>query len=404
MKQLDNGIHSVKHVQSAGLHAGLKSDPARKDLALLFFPEGATIAGVFTRNLVKAWPVKHGQKALKENDHYKAILINSGNANACNGVAGQKAMQTIIQQVATTCQINPTEVLVSSTGIIGAPLKTKPFTEHLSTLYKILQVDSSQDAAEAIMTTDTVKKETAYELEIDGTPIRIGAMAKGAGMIHPNMGTMLAYLVMDVACDQSILQELLQKAVDESFNSLTVDGDTSTNDTVFLCATGEQRIDLNEDSLTKLQSLVTQACQDLAQMIARDGEGATKFITIQIDQAATDEDAQTIAKTIATSNLFKTAAFGQDPNWGRILSAIGYSGVTKLDPDCIDIAFLSEQGQVQTCQNGAATDFDPTLAQRILSTADFTVAVNLKQGAGQSTVWTCDLTHDYIEINADYHT
>lgn len=405
MKHLKSGIHNVQHIQSAGLHAGLKSDPTKKDLALLYFPNGATVAGVFTRNLVKAWPVKHGQKALKNNDRYKAILINSGNANACNGISGQNALKTIIQQVATTCQISPADVLVSSTGIIGAPLKTEPFIEQLPTLFQSLQTNSSQDAAEAIMTTDTVKKETAYELEIDGKAIKIGAMAKGAGMIHPNMGTMLAYLVMDVACEQAVLQTLLQKAVDQSFNSLTVDGDTSTNDTVFLCTTGEHSIDLlNENNLAKLQSLITQACQDLAQMIARDGEGATKFITVQVQQAANDEDALTIAKAIATSNLFKTAAFGQDPNWGRIISAIGYSGVTTLDPDQIDIGFSSEYGQVKTCLNGAAIDFDLKLAQRILSAVDFTVEVNLKQGAGCSTIWTCDLSHDYVEINADYHT
>lgn len=404
MKHMTSGIHNIKNIQSTGLHAGLKRNPAKKDLALLYFPKGVTVAGVFTRNLVKAWPVQYGQQALKEHDRFKAILINSGNANACNGIQGKQAMETIIEHTATICQIKPEEVLVSSTGLIGARLKTEPFIQFLPELFQNLQSASSQAIAEAIMTTDTVKKETAYELEIDGKPIRIGGMAKGAGMIHPNLGTMLSYIVMDVACEQPLLQQLLQLAVDKSFNNMTVDGDTSTNDTVFLCTTGEHKIDLTQENIAKLQTLVTQVCQDLAQMIAKDGEGASKFITIEVNQAANDQDALKIAKAIATSSLFKTAMFGQDPNWGRVLSSAGSSGVTTLDPNLIDITYSSEVGEVKPCVKGAVALFDHELASQILTAHDITIVVDLHQGDCKATVWTCDLTYEYVEINAEYHT
>lgn len=404
MKQLDKGIHAVANIQSQALHAGFKSDVAHNDLALIYFPTGATVSGVFTQNLVKAWPVIHGQASLKHHSNFKAILINSGNANACNGPDGEKTMHQAIQELADLCAIKPSEILMSSTGVIGAPLDFFPFKKALPTLVNSLQSESSQAVSESIMTTDTVAKETAYSLEIDGQTVHIGAMAKGSGMIHPNLGTMLAYIVTDIACDQATLNQLLKNAVDVSFNSMTVDGDTSTNDTVLLCATGENSIDLTDHNLATIQSLITKVSQDLAQMIARDGEGASKFITITVGGAQSTEDAKAVAKSLATSNLLKAALFGQDPNWGRALSAIGNSGVETLDPWLIDIIFKSDIGSIQPCRNGAYHPFDPQFAQKILTATDIEMIVELNQGTSQATVWTCDLTHDYIEINADYHT
>lgn len=404
MKHLNKNIHVVKQVQSAALHAGFKQDSEKNDLALIYFPNKATIAGVFTQNLVKAWPVIHGQTALKETSEYSAILINSGNANACNGEVGQQVMHEAIELLADALAVPSEEILVSSTGVIGARLSLEPFKENITPLVNNLQAESGKLVAEAIMTTDTVAKETAYSIEIDGTEIHMGAIAKGSGMIHPNLGTMLAYITTDIACDQETLATLLKQAVDASFNSMTVDGDTSTNDTVLLCATGEKVVDLTTENLAKIQALVTQVCTDLAKKIAQDGEGLSKFMTINVLGATNAQDARTVGKSIATSSLVKTAFYGEDPNWGRVLSAIGNSQVADIDPLKIDILFKSVHGSVQPCKNGSYHPFDINAAEKILTAAEIEIEINLNIGEASATVWTCDLTHDYIVINADYHT
>ena len=404
MQALTSGIHAVKDVLSSSLHAGFKSYAEQDDLALIYFPKGATVAGLFTKNLVKAWPVLYNQHLLENHSTFKAILINSGNANACNGPSGQDTLLKVVDALAEQAQIASQEILVCSTGVIGAPLAFEPFDYALADLVDQLQDTSSVGVAQAILTTDTVSKQTAYSMTIDGQDVHIGGIAKGSGMIHPNLGTMLAFLTIDIACDQSLLQELFNEAVKTTFNRISVDGDTSTNDTVFLCATGEKTMAMTEDNIDLLKKLITQACQDLAQLIIRDGEGASKFISIQVQGAHSSDDASQVAKSIATSSLVKTAICGEDPNWGRVLSAIGNSHVATIDPFKVDIYFKSEFGQVQLCQQGAHCDYSQSLAQRILSAKDIDIIVDLNLANEEAIVWTCDLTHDYIVINADYHT
>lgn len=404
MHPLQSGIHAVNNVQSSSVHAGFKSNATQDDLALIYFPKGATVAGLFTKNLVKAWPVLYDQDLLQRQSTFKAILINSGNANACNGPIGQETLVKVVDELAKQAQIARQEILVCSTGVIGAPLAFEPFEQSIPYLVSQLQSDSSAGIAQAILTTDTVSKETAHSTIIDGQEIHIGGVAKGSGMIHPNLGTMLAFMTINIACDQALLQQLFNEAVEATFNRISVDGDTSTNDTVFLCATGDKSIAVTADNISHLKALITEACQDLAQLIIRDGEGASKFITIHVQGAHSSEDASTVAKAIATSSLVKTALCGEDPNWGRVLSAIGNSQVASVDPYAIDIYFKSEFGQVQPCQHGAHLDFPQALAEKVLSARDVDIIVDLNLASEQAKVWTCDLTHDYIVINADYHT
>lgn len=404
MKKIDGGIHAVSGVQSAAVHAGIRFNPDKKDLALFYFENGATIAGVFTKNQVKAWPVLYDIEQLNKQSEFKAILVNSGNANACNGENGNESMLQSIEETAKVLNISPEEVLVSSTGVIGAHFSAEPFKNYLPVLKENLQDTSSADAAAAILTTDTVPKEVAYELVLDGQIVRIGAMAKGSGMIHPNLGTMLAYLVMNVACDQDMLNTLLLNAVEPSFNSISVDGDTSTNDTVLLATTNDVKVQLNEKNIAALQALITQVAIDLAQMIVADGEGASKFVSIVVSGTKQVADATQAAKAIATSSLVKTAIFGEDPNWGRILSAVGNSGIENLNPQTVDIYFQSDKGRLLVCENGAGLPFDEDKAHEILTENEITIEVNLKSGTESATVWTSDLTHEYVTINAEYRT
>lgn len=404
MKILNTGIHAVKGVQSSAVHAGFKSNVNQNDLALIYFPQGATVAGLFTRNLVKAWPVLYDQALLNNHSDFKAILINSGNANACNGASGQETIEKVVASLAHQAQIDSQEILVCSTGVIGAPLAFEPFEAALPELVSQLQSASSEAVAQAILTTDTISKETAYSMTIDNQTVHIGGMAKGSGMIHPNLGTMLAFLTLDIDCNPELLHHLLIEAVEASFNSISVDGDTSTNDTVFLCATGETTIEMTDKNIASLQALITKACQDLAQAIIRDGEGASKFITVHVQGAYSWEDANKVAQAIATSNLVKTALCGEDPNWGRVLSAVGNSQVANIDPFKVDIYFKSKFGVVQPCHLGSYADFSQNLAKKVLSATDIDIMVNLNLAEAEAKIWTCDLTHDYIVINADYHT
>lgn len=394
------GLCAVKGVETNGIHTGFKAQD--KDLALIYFPDGATVTGVFTRNKVKAHSVLYDMEMLKNFTNFKAILVNSGNANACNGLTGAQDVHTMTDALAGKLNIDAHEVLVSSTGVIGEPLNLQPFYSGLDTLVSGLKTDDSTSAAEAIMTTDTVPKQLSFEADIGGETVHFGAMIKGAGMIHPNMGTMLGYIVTDAGLSQDALNTALKSATDDSFNVMTVDGDTSTNDTVLLASTN--KVMLDESHLDEFTAVLTAMCQKLSQMIARDAEGATKFVTVNVVNAASKHDAVSVAKTVATSSLVKTAIYGQDANWGRVIMAIGNSDAETLSPDAITIKFAAGNDDVLVCHEGLAVPFDEGHAYNILSNTDVEIFIDLNAGEHSSQVWTCDMSVDYVKINADYRS
>ncbi|WP_035785146.1 bifunctional glutamate N-acetyltransferase/amino-acid acetyltransferase ArgJ [Jeotgalicoccus psychrophilus] len=394
------GLCAVEGVETNGIHTGFKAQD--KDLALIYFPDGATVTGVFTRNKVKAHSVLYDMEMLKNFTNFKAILVNSGNANACNGLTGEQDVHTMTDSLAGKLNIDAHEVLVSSTGVIGEPLNLQPFYSGLDTLVSGLKTDDSTSAAEAIMTTDTVPKQLSFEADIGGETVHFGAMIKGAGMIHPNMGTMLGYIVTDAGLSQDALNTALKSATDDSFNVMTVDGDTSTNDTVLLASTN--KVMLDESHLDEFTAVLTAMCQKLSQMIARDAEGATKFVTVNVVNAASKHDAVSVAKTVATSSLVKTAIYGQDANWGRVIMAIGNSDAETLSPDAITIKFAAGNDDVLVCHEGLAVPFDEGHAYNILSNTDVEIFIDLNAGEHSSQVWTCDMSVDYVKINADYRS
>lgn len=394
------GLCAVEGVETNGIHTGFKAQD--KDLALIYFPDGATVTGVFTRNKVKAHSVLYDMEMLKNFTNFKAILVNSGNANACNGLTGEQDVHTMTDSLAGKLNIDAHEVLVSSTGVIGEPLNLQPFYSGLDTLVSGLKTDDSTSAAEAIMTTDTVPKQLSFEADIGGETVHFGAMIKGAGMIHPNMGTMLGYIVTDAGLSQDALNTALKSATDDSFNVMTVDGDTSTNDTVLLASTN--KVMLDESHLDEFTAVLTAMCQKLSQMIARDAEGATKFVTVNVVNAASKHDAVSVAKTVATSSLVKTAIYGQDANWGRVIMAIGNSDAETLSPDAITIKFAAGNDDVLVCHEGLAVPFDEGHAYNILSNTDVEIFIDLNAGEYSSQVWTCDMSVDYVKINADYRS
>lgn len=394
------GLCAVEGVETNGIHTGFKAQD--KDLALIYFPDGATVTGVFTRNKVKAHSVLYNMEMLKNFTDFKAILVNSGNANACNGLTGEQDVHTMTDALAGKLNIDAHEVLVSSTGVIGEPMNLQPFYSGLDTLVSGLGADDSTSAAEAIMTTDTVPKQLSFETEIGGKTIHFGAMIKGAGMIHPNMGTMLGYIVTDAGLSQDALNTALKSATDDSFNVMTVDGDTSTNDTVLLASTN--KVMLDESCLDEFTAVLTAMCQKLSQMIAKDAEGATKFVTVNVVNAASKQDAVSVAKTVATSSLVKTAVYGQDANWGRVIMAIGNSNAEVLDPNAITIKFAAGGDDILVFHKGLAVSFDEGHAYNILSNTDVEIFIDLNIGEYSSEVWTCDMSVDYVKINADYRS
>ncbi|CDZ98934.1 Arginine biosynthesis bifunctional protein ArgJ [Jeotgalicoccus saudimassiliensis] len=397
---MTGGLCAVDGVVANGIHTGFKAQD--KDLALIYFPDGATVTGVFTRNKVKAHSVLYDMEMLESFTDFKAILVNSGNANACNGRNGEEDVEAMTAALSEKLNIEAHEVLVSSTGVIGEPLDLTPFYSGLDTLVGGLGTTGSTAAAEAIMTTDTVPKELSFETEIGGETIHFGAIIKGAGMIHPNMGTMLGYIVTDAGLPQDALNTALKSAADDSFNVMTVDGDTSTNDTVLLAATN--KVMLDESHIDEFTHVLTEMCKQLSQMVARDAEGATKFVTVNVVNAASKSDAVSVAKTVATSSLVKTAVYGQDANWGRVIMAVGNSGAETLDPNAITIKFTSGKDEVLVCHEGLAVPFDEALAFNILGCTDVEIFIDLNSGEYSGEVWTCDMSVDYVKINADYRS
>lgn len=404
MNKNEKGLHEVSGLQSSGIHVGLKTLTNNNDLGLLYFSEPVTVAGAFTQNAVKAWPVQDSQIKLKNQDHFQAILVNSGNANACNGPQGQSALENVVNALSHRLDIPSESVLMASTGIIGAPLDDQKIIKGLESLVNSLQEESSSGFSEAILTTDTMEKQTAVTIEIDGESYHFTGTAKGSGMIHPCLGTMLAFVMTDISLSQAQLHDILQDSVKESFNKVSVDGDTSTNDTVLLCSTKKKELDLDLEKMDLIRSAIKKVCQNLAQMIISDAEGASKFITVQVEGGASLADADQVAQAIAQSPLVKTAMFGEDPNFGRVLAAIGYSKVSQLNPNAIDIYFSSTKGEVQVCKDGQACPHEKAQAEHILTDRDLTIKVNLNMGQDSSWIWTSDLTYDYVKINAEYET
>jgi len=384
---------------AAGVAAGIKKKN-KKDLALIFSSRPATVAGVFTRNRVKAAPVLLDQERIRSGS-VRAVVVNSGNANCCNGTRGMGAAIAMTEAVGEKLAIPSQQVLVASTGVIGQPLPIDKITAAVPELVQACRPDGFADLAEAIMTTDTIPKIAATGAKIDGKNFRLLGIAKGAGMIRPDLATLLCFVVSDITASADVLQEALTAAVNRSFNRITVDGDTSTNDTVLVMANGASDAVLTQPK----HAAVFQHCLDdvllrLAKMCVKDGEGATKMVEIIVTGAPTDTQARAVAETVAHSPLVKTALFGQDANWGRILAAAGRAGV-EMNPDAVDVLF----DNVQMVKNGTGCGREAeAMATRVLQTREFAIRIDLKMGSGQAAMLTCDFSVDYVKINADYRS
>jgi glutamate N-acetyltransferase/amino-acid N-acetyltransferase len=404
--QIPGGVTAPKGFLAGAAYAGVKN-PNKKsekpDVAVLYSETPCACAACFTKNKFCAAPVLLGREVLKKGKA-RAIVINSGNANAATGEQGIKDAKAVEEAAEKLLGLGEDEVFVCSTGVIGKRLPFERVIRGVEMSVAGLGRDKGSDAAWAIMTTDTVRKESAYELKLSGGTVRIGAMAKGSGMIHPNMATMLAYVTTDAKAAPADLQKMLSHAVDISFNMTTVDGDTSTNDSIFLLANGASGVEIRtEEDKKALADLVEAICIDMARRIASDGEGATHLIEVEAYGLPTEHDARLVAKSIAGSSLFKAAVFGRDANWGRIMAAAGYSGAD-VDPTRADCFLQSAGGKIQVMEGGFGLEFDEDLAKQILSEHDITVIVKFYQGDGEAKAWGCDLTYDYVKINGDYRT
>ena len=396
------GVTSPKGFLAAGVHAGLKKQ--KKDMALIVSAASAVSAGTFTTNKVKAAPVLWDMETLKGETH-KAIVINSGNANACTAERGLKDAGDSAAYAAELLGLTQKEVFVASTGVIGVPLDMGKIKHGISMLVPCLSSDG-HSASEAIMTTDTFPKEAAASVEINGKTVTVGGMSKGSGMIHPNMATTLSFITTDAAVSKKDLQTLLGTTVDDTYNMVSVDGDTSTNDTVLVLANGMAGNDLLTPG-TEEWSLFEEAFRyvlgTLARYLARDGEGATRFIEMDVENALTKKDAKILARSVVSSSLVKAAFFGADANWGRILCAMGYSSAD-FDPSLVDLSFTSPAGTIQVVKNGEPLPFDEAVAKKILSEKEITAVADCHQGVFSAQAWGCDLTYDYVKINGDYRS
>jgi glutamate N-acetyltransferase / amino-acid N-acetyltransferase len=401
-------ITGPKGFMASGITCGIKQS-GRKDMALIVSEIPASIAAVFTTNKMAAPPVVLS-KSHASNGVASAIIINSGNANACTGKQGMDDAQAMARLTAETLGVNTEDVIVASTGIIGVPLPMKTIKLGIEEAAKALSFDSMAglDAAEAILTTDTFKKEAGIEVHYsdenegfiaDRGIIKIGGMAKGSGMIEPNMATMLAFITTDAEIEPKLLDKMLKRAVAVSFNSITVDGDTSTNDMVAIMANGASGFTVSEENSSFFQQALNTICIELAQLIVKDGEGATKLIEIEVMGARSNSEAKQVAKSIANSNLVKTAFFGQDANWGRVVCAAGYSSA-EVHQSKIDVFY----GDQKLVENGCPIGYDNEKVDAILKEKEIKVLVDLKLGSGNARVWTCDFSYDYVKINAEYHT
>jgi len=401
---ITGGVCAAQGFRAGGIHVGVKTHAAwKKDVALIVSDEDCACAAVYTKNAVKAAHI-HVDKRHLADGKARAAVINSGNANAATGTQGIEDAKRVETEAEKLLNLGEDEVFVCSTGVIGQKLPVEKVLDGVRRIVPELSKDKGTDAAWAIMTTDTVRKEVAYEMELSGGTVRIGAMAKGSGMIHPNMATMLAYITTDAKVDASVLQGMLKKSTDKSFNMMTVDGDTSTNDSLFLLANGASGVAIEtEEDKAAFAELLDSICMDMALRIASDGEGATHLMVVEAYGLPTEKDAKLVARSIAGSTLFKAALFGKDANWGRIMAAAGYSGAD-VDPTKADCILKSAAGEVVVMENGFGTDFSEELAKKVLTEHDVTVIVNFHSGDGEAKAFGCDLTYDYVKINGDYRS
>ena len=404
MKLIEGGVCAAKGFTANGIHCGIRKNRTKRDLALIYSEKKAAAAAVYTTNLVKGAPLIVTKEHLSDGTA-QAIICNSGNANTCNA-NGIQIAQEMSQLLGQALAISPEDVVVASTGVIGQPMEITPIAAGIPSLIAGLTESGSDRAAEGIMTTDTVKKEVAVEFTLGGKTCRIGGIAKGSGMIHPNMATMLVFITTDAAISPRLLQKALSSDIAETFNMVSVDGDTSTNDMVTVLANGmagnPEIIQEDEDFNLFMKALNTVTVH-LCRCIAGDGEGATKLLECQVTGANNSDTAKKVAKSVICSSLLKAAMFGADANWGRVLCAIGYSGA-QVDVNKIDVAFQSKAGTIAVCKNGAGLAFSEELAKTILLEKEITILVELNSGDAGSTAWGCDLTYDYVKINGDYRT
>jgi len=404
MKTISGGVCAAQGFTASGVHCGVRHNRTKKDLALILSSVPAAAASVYTTNLVKGAPLTVTKNHIADGVA-QAVICNSGNANTCNA-NGIEVAETMCRLTADALGIKAEDVVVASTGVIGQPLPLEPIAKGIPQAAAALAADGSDAAAEAIMTTDTLKKEIAVEFTAGGKTCRIGGIAKGSGMIHPNMATMLVFITTDCAIAPAMLQKALSADIQNTFNMVSVDGDTSTNDMVTVLANGlagNAEITAEGEDFTAFMQALNSVTVYLCRMIAADGEGATKLLECRVTGAADEKNAKIVAKSVICSSLLKAAMFGADANWGRVLCAIGYSGAD-VDVMKVDVAFRSCKGRVDVCKNGAGIEFSEETAKEVLSEKEIEILVELNSGSAAATAWGCDLTYDYVKINGDYRT
>ena len=407
MKKINGGVTAAKGFQATATAAEIKYK-GRNDMALVYSIVPAAVAGVFTKNVVKAAPVKWDMDIVKTEEVAQAVVLNSGIANACTGADGVVINQRMAQAVAKELNIPERCVLTASTGVIGMPLPIERAENGIHAMSTTLSdiEEAGTLAAEAIMTTDSISKQCAVTFELDGKTVTVGGMSKGSGMIHPDMATMLCVITSDVAISKDLLQEAVKADVKDSFNMISVDRDTSTNDSMMVLANGmaeNTKITEKNEAYHTFCEALAMVTRTLAKMMAGDGEGATKLLEVTVKNAKTKEDAVALSKAVITSNLVKTAVYGSDANWGRILCALGYSGV-EFNPEVVDLYIEGNGNSLQLVANGMATDYSEEEATKILSAEEVIAIADMKAGDAKATAWGCDLTYDYVKINGDYRS
>ena len=406
VKMIDGGVTAAKGFRAGGINAGIRAGKTRNDLALIVSECDCTAAGLFTKNKVKAAPVLLDIETVK-NGKARAVIANSGNANACAPTDMENARK-MQKAAADALGISTDEVLVGSTGVIGMELNVAAVENGMAKLIGSLsaEADGSDEAAKAIMTTDTVKKEQAVQVQINGITVTLGGISKGSGMIHPNMGTMLCYITTDCAVGADTLKTALKEVCDQTFNRISVDGDTSTNDSLIILANGmagNDPVEKDTEAYGTFKEALLVLCTDLARRMAADGEGAKHLITCNVNSCESEEKAEILSKSVIGSSLTKAAVFGCDANWGRVICALGYSGCD-FDPLKVDIAFASDAGRIDVCKAGKGLPFDEEKALAILQQPEVIIDVNMNEGTSSVTCWGCDLTYDSVKINGDYRT